>query len=376
MPQIQSKHPVYSVGSVKNEPSVKTQANIIAEQATEKYVFEEVNPPETSKGQVVVSNGDNIDLSKVSNGDELLSASVPEGSPLITYGDNIDLSDVPLSESVPDVLSADSGATVTSINGYDLKENESIISVDDVPMDEIYTNRNDMENQTNAVSGNKEYFDKPLVYDSETGLISEVQRDGSTVPMGYAKIDVDKNSQTSSNNSTGYVDPNEVPEEFRSLTEANNRTNQSYLNYADYVDSTGKTIPNSITKQDADGSGSESDNNENSDGVDPIERTISYDSANSNKQYTDITHAAHMGTPTIQIPTGSKYVYDGAFLDNHDIISTEEKPASLRMEGDKYRVYYGDEASNTYLDPERVAGGDNGKNTDVLANNSRLEDYN
>lgn len=366
MPQIKSKDMVFLDDSGETTPYVKHQANDITEQEIETYVLDEVNSPETSEGQVVVANGDNI----VSNGDMLLTTSVPEWSPLITKGDDVHV------DSAVDLLLADSGATVTSINGYDLKENESIISVDDVPMDEIYTNRNDMENQTNAVSGNKEYFDKPLVYDSETGLISEVQRDGSTVPMGYAKIDVDKNSQTSSNNSTGYVDPNEVPEEFRSLTEANNRTNQSYLNYADYVDSTGKTIPNSITKQDADGSGSESDNNENSDGVDPIEHIISYDSANSNKQYTDITHAAHMGTPTIQIPTGSKYVYDGAFLDNHDIISTEEKPASLRMEGDKYRVYYGDEASNTYLDPERVAGGDNGKNTDVLANNSRLEDYN
>lgn len=376
MPQIQSKHPVYSVGSVKNEPSVKTQANVIAEQATENYVFEEVNPPETSEGQVVVTNGVNIDLSEVNYGEKLLSASVPEGSPLITYGDNIDLSDVLLSESVPDVLSADSGATVTSINGYDLKENESIISVDDVPLDEIYTNRNDMENQTNAVSGNKEYFDKPLVYDSETGLISEVQSDGSTVPMGYAKIDVDINSQTSSNNSTGYVDPNEVPEEFRSLTEANNRANGAHIDNAVYVDPTGESIPYSSTKQDADGSGAETVITENSDGVDPIERTYSYDSAHRYEQYDNIVNAAQSGNQTIQIPTGSKYVYDGAFLDNHDIISTEEKPASLRMEGDKYRVYYGGEASNTYLDPERVAGGDNGKNPDALANNSRLEEYN
>ena len=245
-------------------------------------------------------------------------------------------------------LSDDIETQAKNVNGYELHDNESSISVDQIDMDHIYTNSEDLKNGTNAVQGNKEYFDEgKLIYNSETGLVSEVQDDGSVVPMGYTNIDVDKNNQTSSNDSTSahiengdYVDPNGVDEEFRSLTEENNRANGASSEKGDYIDPTGETIANSGAAD-----------------------------------YNTISASAKERQAVIQIPTGSTLVYDGAGFDNHTIRSSSSSVASLHYDkpSDRYQVYYGDKPQGIYLDPNRVAGG-NGIAAINPFNNTRLEE--
>jgi len=278
-------------------------------------------------------------------------------------------------------LSDDSETQAKNVNGHELQDNESSISVDQIDMDHIYTNSEDLKNGTNAVQGNKEYFDEgKLIYNSETGLVSEVQDDGSVVPMGYANIDVDKNNQTSSNDSTtahiengDYVDSNGVDKEFRNLTEANNRANGAYIDNAVYTD------PNGVDEEfrsltEANNRANGASYSEKGDYIDPTGETITYSGA---ANYNTISASAKERQAVIQIPTGSTLVYDGAGIDNHTIMSSSSSVASLHYDNssDRYQVYYGDKPQGIYLDPDRVAGG-NGIAAINPFNNTRLEENN
>lgn len=76
----------------------------------------------------------------------------------------------------------------------------------------IYTNKNDAQNQTNAVNVKKEYWDQGDWEISPEGLVYEIQPDGSKVAMGWANVDEVKTIRDSLSTPIEETTPGSHPE--------------------------------------------------------------------------------------------------------------------------------------------------------------------